>query len=63
MDYLMDQCCIEDDNGNYWISKQHADKWIRERKTEYKDLSEKEKDSDRREVDDQINIICEYYNE
>ncbi len=38
-------------DGSFTISKELVDRWERQIKTSYKDLSESEKDSDRKEAD------------
>ena len=42
--------CVRNTNGNLTIPKNLVERWEKQIETEYKDLSEKEKDSDRKQV-------------
>lgn len=42
--------CIINPDGSFTIPKEFVDRWIRQINTNYKDLSEPEKDSDREEA-------------
>ncbi len=39
--------CSQDEEGNYIIPKEKAERWLRQMNTKYKDLPEEEKQSDR----------------
>ncbi len=47
----------KNDDGSFVIDKKSVERWERQMKTKYKDLSKSEKDSDRDEADKTINII------
>jgi len=49
MDYLFEKCSLNDD-GTLTIPKYYVDRWQRQIYTDYKDLSETEKESDRIEA-------------
>lgn len=49
--------CLKDDGGNLIIIRSMVDQWERQIKTDYKDLSEPEKDSDREQVLRYFNLI------
>lgn len=42
--------CIKNNDGSYTIPKEYVDSWERQIITEYKELSEQEKESDRKEA-------------
>lgn len=42
--------CIKNNDGSYTIPKEYVDRWERQMNMEYADLSEEEKESDRREA-------------
>ena len=44
-------------DGTWTMPKWAVERWTRQMNTEYKNLSEEEKDSDRREADGMLNII------
>ena len=44
-------------DGSYTIPKWAVDRWKRQMKTKYENLTEQEKESDRKEAQDYINII------
>ena len=58
MKYMLSVCILNDD-GSFTIPKEKAHRWIRQMQTDYIDLSEKEKDSDRHIVDTFLNFIRE----
>ena len=49
MDYLFEKCSYNDD-GTLTIPKRYVDRWQKQIYTDYKDLSETEKESDRIEA-------------
>jgi len=66
MEYLFSKCdygTLRYTNvGVMYISKKAVDRWKRQMNTDYKDLSEEEKDSDRKEADKFLGIMREGYN-
>ena len=54
--YILSICFLNDD-GSFTIPKEKADTWLRQIQTDYKDLTEKEKDSDRDIVDKFLGFI------
>ena len=56
MRYLFSKGIFNDD-GTWTMPKWAVDRWISQMNTEYKDLSEKEKESDRKEANDMIKMI------
>ena len=48
---------IKNPDGSVTIPKPFVDRWTRQMNTEYKDLSENEKESDRREIYEFISIL------
>ncbi len=56
MDYLFLQGTFHAD-GSFTIKKSAADRWMRQKTTYYYHLTEKEKDSDRKEADKFIEIL------
>ncbi len=56
MNYLFSLCRI-DDNGDYIIPSKSVKHWQRQIETDYKDLTEKEKDGDREQVDKYLHLI------
>ncbi len=56
MDYLFEKS-IDNSDGTVTIPKWAVDRWKAQCKTNYEDLSEKEKDSDRSEADGMLNIL------
>ena len=44
-------------NGDWWIPKWAYERWIRQSQTEYKNLPEEEKESDREEAKNIISIL------
>ncbi len=44
------QCSIKNEDGTLTMPKEKVERWERQIKTNYKDLSEKEKESDRHQV-------------
>jgi hypothetical protein len=51
------------EDGSFTIPKEYVDGWLRQCCTDYKDLSEREKQSDRDEVEHIMPIIEQYVNE
>ena len=47
----------KNDDGSFTINKESVNRWERQMKTNYKNLSQKEKDSDRKEADKTIKIV------
>lgn len=62
MKYLFEKGNKNDD-GTFTINKDSVERWERQMKTDYKDLSEKEKDSDRIEADKYLKAFRKYTNE
>ncbi len=60
--YLFEKS-IKNDDGTYTIPEELVDRWMRQIKTDYKDLSEKEKESDRIEARAYLKIFKELENE
>ncbi len=56
MDYLFEKS-IDNSDGTVTMPKWAVDRWKVQCKTNYEDLSEKEKDSDRSEADGMMNIF------
>ena len=54
-------CCIENQDGSLTIPKDKVDRWTRQIKTDYENLSEKEKESDRKQVVETLNNIKNFY--
>lgn len=50
------------ETGNIIIPKEFTERWKRQMETEYKDLSEPEKDSDRKEADKFIDLLSKISN-
>ena len=51
--------CIKNEDGSYTIPKEYVERWNRQINTKYSDLSEEEKESDRREAKRIIQCINE----
>jgi len=51
------QCSIKNDDGSLTIPKKKVDRWKRQIDTSYKDLTEKEKESDRHQVTPYLDYI------
>ena len=62
MKYLFD-ISNENPSGSVTISPDYVERWKRQVKTEYKDLSEREKQSDRDEVSHILPIINQHVSE
>ena len=56
MKYLFSQC-TKDEFGNIMISLIYAERWQRQIGTPYSELSEEEKDSDRKEADNTLRLL------
>ena len=56
MEYMFDKC-TEVGDGNYEIPAQLVERWQRQMKTPYQDLSDKEKESDREEANKYIEVL------
>jgi hypothetical protein len=56
MMYLFAQCTMNED-GTATIPKDKVERWQRQMNTDYPDLSEKEKDSDRHQADLILGLI------
>lgn len=52
--------CISNDDGTLTIPKLSVDRWQRQATTHYKDLTEKEKESDRKEVRNTFDTILKF---
>ncbi len=62
MEYLFKKS-IDNQNGTVTIPKWAVDRWKTQCKTNYQDLSEQEKDSDRSEAIEMLTIIKEHNDE
>jgi len=65
MEYLFSKCIpdvgqFDKQNGNLIIPNWAVDRWMRQMRTKYDDLSEREKESDRREAERILRIIKKY---
>jgi hypothetical protein len=58
MQYLFEKS-TENEDGSVTIPKWAVERWKRQVKTPYAELSEDEKDSDRKEVDKTLRLIME----
>lgn len=56
MKYLFSKCEINI-HGHYVIPKWAVERWMRQMNTDYKDLSEEEKNSDREEAEKFIKMV------
>jgi len=56
MEYMF-ELCWEDDNGNYIISEELVSRWLRLKNTDYKNLTEIEKVSDKDEAKKILKIL------
>lgn len=54
-------CCTQNEDGSLTIPKEKVDRWNRQIKTDYENLSEKEKDSDRKQVVKILETIKNYH--
>ena len=52
--------CTKNKDGSLSIPKELVDRWERQISTKYSELTEKEKESDRKEASKTINIINKY---
>ena len=59
MEYLFKQCIIKE-NGEVIIPQWAVERWNRQMNTSYEDLTEKEKDSDRKEADKMLTIFINH---
>lgn len=59
MKYLFDRSTFLFKGGSYILGGMDVKRWQRQMRTEYKDLSEKVKDSDRREADRILKLLKE----
>ncbi len=57
MDYLFSKCTL-DEAGDLVIPEWAVKRWKRQVETEYAELSEQEKESDRKEADRMLSIMC-----
>jgi hypothetical protein len=57
MRYLFAACDGLHDDGSFTIPKWAVDRWSRQMRTEYRFLTEEEKESDRQEADKFLEII------
>ncbi len=56
MTYLFN-VCIQNEDGSYTIPVEKVSRWQRQMKTQYEDLTEAEKDSDREQADRLIPML------
>lgn len=59
MSYLFSKCELLDE-GNLLIPYESVKHWLRQTVTPYSELTEKEKDSDRKEADNTLRLIKEF---
>ncbi|MCT4612087.1 MAG: hypothetical protein N4A47_01800 [Clostridia bacterium] len=52
--------CVKNEDGSLTIPKELVERWERQIETSYNELTEKEKESDRRQVRNTINLLREY---
>ncbi len=57
MQYLFSKCTYNHADGTYTIPQWAVERWSKQMETEYKDLSEDEKESDRAEADKVLVIV------
>ena len=55
--------CKRNEDGSLTIPKEKVERWERQIKTEYKDLSEKEKDSDREQAYEYLKALELFFKE
>jgi hypothetical protein len=63
MRYMFSIGEFETDSGKWTMPEEKAERWIRQLRTEYKDLSEQEKESDRQVVREFLSSIIEDFEE
>lgn len=51
------ECCIKNEDGSLTIPAPKVERWTRQMNTPYRDLSEQEKESDRREADETLKLL------
>jgi len=56
MEYFFSQCAV-DETGNCLIPKNKVEQWQRQMRTQYEDLSELEKESDRDQADNILSVL------
>lgn len=54
-------CCVKNDDGSLTIPKDKVERWERQIKTDYENLSEKEMESDRNQVIETLDTIKNYH--
>lgn len=57
----MFSCCQKNDDGSFVIPKDKVERWQRQIKTDYDNLSEKEKNSDRNQAKEIVDIIRNFH--
>lgn len=60
MEYMLEQVPYNDD-GTWTMPAWAVHRWVRQMRTPYTDLSEEEKDSDRKEADRTLALFREYF--
>lgn len=58
MSYVF-KCSTLNEDGSVTIPKESVERWLRQMRTPYEELSETEKDSDRKEADQYIRIVLD----
>lgn len=51
--------CIKNDDSSVTIPKESVERWTRQMNTQYKDLPEKEKESDKKEAREILSLLKE----
>lgn len=54
-------CCVKNEDGSLTIPKDKVERWTRQIKTDYENLPEKEKESDRKQVLETLDTIRDYH--
>ncbi len=54
-------CCLKNDDGSFVIPKDKVERWQRQIKTDYDNLSENEKNSDRNQAKEIVDVIKNFH--
>jgi hypothetical protein len=63
MNHIFSVCCEPNCCGDVHMRGPEVSRWLRQMGTEYKDLSEKEKESDRVQAEKMLSIIEDWVND